>query len=746
MLRQFHSLPGLIAALFLMVLAISGAILSVDPALERLATNVPSAGQVSVAELAGRVARHYPGAEQIQRTPSGSVIVYYSNAGQSGADRIDPLNGQRIAAHVRTGAYSTTLRWVKDLHRSLLLDTPGRAVAGIAALFMFILSVSGALLMARRLGGWRNLLRPQRGSASQRLHAQVGRFIVFGLLLSALTGMYMSAANFGFLSDGMQNEPDFPASVAGGPAAPVASLPALQAIDLNDLRELVYPRSGDLTDFYSLRTAQGDGYVDQATGGLLSYRAHGSVRSIYELIYQLHTGEGLWWLGLLLGACALGVPLMSVTGVLIWWQRRRDRPRIANNGGAHAADTVILVGSENNSTWGFASVLHDALRQAGHVVHTAPMNQLAPQYRCAERVFILTSTYGDGAAPASANQFLSRLASMDGKPAQTPKPAFAVLGFGDRQFPQFCQFAKDVDAALLEQGWQRLMAFDTIDRQSEQEFARWGNALGQAIGQDITLAYVPRRPPTHALQLVERIDYGLQVNAPTSVLRFAAVPEGKRLQRLFGSNGLPHFDAGDLVGILPPGSIGPRFYSLASGSSNDILEICVSKHPDGLCSGFLHDLQPGDRIDAFILPNPHFRPASGKAPVILIGAGTGIGPLAGFIRNNTGQHPMYLYWGGRDPASDFLYEPELRDYLADHRLTQLHAAFSRVKDRAYVQDSISDDAVHMRRLIAQGGQVLICGSRAMAKNVMEVLDQVLVPLNLNVQMLKAEGRYREDVY
>ncbi|MEO8600449.1 MAG: PepSY domain-containing protein, partial [bacterium] len=529
MLRPLHSLSGLIAALFLLVLAISGAILSVDPALERLATTVPAAGQVSVAELAGRVARHYPGVEQIQRTPSGTVIVYYSNAGQSGADRIDPQSGQRIAAHVRTGAYSATMRWVKQLHRSLLLDTPGRAVAGIAALFMFLLSVSGALLMARRLGGWRNLLRPLRGSLNQRLHAQVGRFVVFGLLLSALTGMYMSAATFGFISDGKQNEPDFPVSVAGGPAAPITSLPALQMTDLNDLRELVYPRSGDPSDVYSLRTAQGDGYVDQATGQLLSYRAHDGIRKTYELIYQLHTGEGLWWLGLLLGSCALGVPLMGVTGTLIWWQRRRDRPRITSNGGAQVADSVILVGSENNSTWGFASVLHDALRQAGHVVHTAPMNQLASQYRSAERVFILSSTYGDGAAPASANQFLSRLASMNDKSAQTPKPAFAVLGFGDRQFPQFCQFAKDVDAALLAQGWQHLMAFDTIDRQSEQEFARWGNALGKAVGQDITLAYVPRRPPTHALQLVERIDYGLQVNAPTSVLRFAAMPEGKRL-------------------------------------------------------------------------------------------------------------------------------------------------------------------------------------------------------------------------
>lgn len=36
MLRQLHALPGLIAALLVMVLAISGAILSVNPALEQI--------------------------------------------------------------------------------------------------------------------------------------------------------------------------------------------------------------------------------------------------------------------------------------------------------------------------------------------------------------------------------------------------------------------------------------------------------------------------------------------------------------------------------------------------------------------------------------------------------------------------------------------------------------------------------------------------------------------------------------
>lgn len=172
----------------------------------------------------------------------------------------------------------------------------------------------------------------------------------------------------------------------------------------------------------------------------------------------------------------------------------------------------------------------------------------------------------------------------------------------------------------------------------------------------------------------------------------------------------------------------------------------MRKQPGGVCSTYLHGLRPGDCIEAFIQPNPQFRPASGKAPVILIGAGTGIGPLAGFIRNNTGKHPMYLYWGGRDPESDFLYEPELRDYLADRRLTQLHTAFSRVANGTRVQNRLMDDADNMRSLIDNGGQVLVCGSSAMAVSVRQALDDVLAPLKMSVQELKASGRYREDVF
>ncbi|QBZ90299.1 nitric oxide synthase [Pseudomonas viciae] len=726
MLRQLHSLPGLIAAVLVMLLAISGAILSVDPALERLSGTATRAGQVNVGQLAGRVASHFPGVEQIQRTASGTVIVYFNQAGQVGAEKVDPLTGQGLAPY-EPSAFS---RWMKDLHRSLFLGTPGHGVAGVGALFMLVLSVSGALLLVRRVGGWRNLLRPLQGNFSQRWHAQVGRLALLGLLLSALSGLYMCATTFDFIADGSQGEPAFPDHISAGPALPVANLQALQATDLNDLHELVYPSPNNPQDVFSLRTAQGDGYVDPASGTLLSYQAHDSMHNVYELIYQLHTGEGLWWLGLLLGLCALCVPLMSITGILMWWRRRQAGPNIRHNSAAQAADSVILVGTETNTTWGFANALHDALHQAGHRVHSAVMNQYANHYINAQRVFILTATHGDGNAPASASQFLARLAEAGLKPGQP----FVVLGFGDRQFAQFCQFAHQVQAALVQAGGAPLMDLETINRQSSQEFARWGHALGEALGRDLTLVHTPRQPQTHQLVLAERIAYGEQVDAPTHVLRFKAAGR------------LPDFEAGDLVGIVPPGSPIPRFYSLACDSQDGVLEICVRKHKGGVCSEYLHGLHIGAPIQAFIQPNPQFRPASGAHPVILIGAGTGIGPLTGFIRNNRAHHPMHLYWGGRNPTSDFLYESELNHYLADHRLTALHAAFSQVKDRSYVQDRLISDALILRRLIEKGAQVLVCGGREMAKGVMLALDEVLAPLNLNVRTLKAQGRYREDVY
>lgn len=490
-----------------------------------------------------------------------------------------------------------------------------------------------------------------------------------------------------------------------------------------------------------LKTDTGEGYLDQGTGAVLIWADASVWQRLNETIYMLHTGQGMAWLGLILGLMALGAPFMAATGLLLWVQARRARPQIKDNVAAGQADTILLVGSEGGSTWGFAATLHDALTQAGHKVHAAPMSQFAPhRYGHAERMIVLAATYGEGAAPASAKGFLDRLAALP----NAPDMPLAVLGFGDRSFPEFCAYAADVTHMAEEKGWAQMLPMATIDRQSPQEFARWGRDLGDAIGQQLTLAHSPAIPQSHALKLISRRDYGAEMQTPAAILRFA-IPKSRLWARLTG-RALGRFSAGDLLGIVPNGSHVPRFYSLASGRNDGFVEICVSRHPGGLCSGQLMDLAIGDTVQGFIRHNPDFRPVRGRKPVILIGAGTGIGPLAGFARTNLSGRPMHLYFGARHPDSDLYYEKEMQDWHADGRLTSVTNAFSRTQTRTYVQDALRTDADRITKLISDGAQILVCGGRDMAAGVTTSLADILAPAGLTPAMLKAKGRYVEDTY
>jgi sulfite reductase (NADPH) flavoprotein alpha-component len=357
-------------------------------------------------------------------------------------------------------------------------------------------------------------------------------------------------------------------------------------------------------------------------------------------------------------------------------------------------------------------------------------------------VFVLAATYGEGQAPAHASGALERIAKL--RPGATPVPV-TVVGFGDRQFPAFCAFAEDLEKTLRAQGWPALLPLECIHQQSGQQFARWGESLATALGEPLVLAHVPRVPPTTALTLVSRQDYAGATGQATAILRFAWPAQGLG-DRLRG-HGLAHFDAGDLVGIVAPGSGVPRYYSLASSWADGFLEVCVRHTPGGLCSTHLMGLQPGDSIDAFVRSNPGFVLPRTRRPVLLIGAGTGVAPLAGFIRRNDRHSPMHLYFGGRDPARDFFFGPEIQHWLGEGRLASLQTVFSRVPEGGgYVQDALRRDAEHLRDWVTQGAIVRVCGGRAMAQGVAETLDAVLAPLQMSVSQLKAKERYAEDVF
>lgn len=733
--KAIHRWLGLTLGTLAVVLGLSGAVLAIDPVQQAWKAPVVP-GDLPVATLVQRVTQTVPGVEEIRRLPSGAIVAFSFVGDQPQASYVDPTDGRVLEAWHP----SALPRWVKNLHRSLLLGDTGRWGAAGTALTMGLLCVSALVLLLRRMGGWRRLAGRVRGSLAQRIHVLTGRVVLLILGLSSITALTMSASTLGLVELDTRAEPEVLSEVTSQPDMPGAQLAALQSIAAKDLRKLNMPYATDPQDTWKVVTAQGQGWIDRHSGQMLAWQEATLAQRVYDLAVVLHTGETAWPWALVLGLAGASVLLFWWSGMVIWWQARSQAPHITDNTPLAQADVLIFVASEGGSTWGFAQTLHDALRQSGHRVHTSALDnfQVTP---AARQVFVLAATYGEGQPPTHASHALERI-------AQAPKASavpVTVLGFGDRQFPAFCAFAKALDQTLRAQGWPALLPLECIHQQSGQQFARWGTALGHALGEPLMLEHVPRLPPTTALTLIARQDYPGASGQATAILRFAWPTPG--LGARLRGQGLARFAAGDLVGILPPGSPVPRYYSLASGWDDGFLEICVRLMPEGQCSTHLLSLQTGDQIQAFIRANPGFSLPRSSRPVLLIGAGTGVAPLAGFIRRNARQRPMHLYFGARDPARDFYFAPEIQHWLAEGRLTTLQTTFSRIPDGGgYVQNALHRDAERIRTLITQGAIVRVCGSRAMAQGVAEALDAVLQPLASSVATLKAEERYAEDVF
>ncbi|MCI2807691.1 PepSY domain-containing protein [Eoetvoesiella caeni] len=731
--KAIHRWLGLTVGVLAVLLGLTGAFLAMDPVQQ--AWEAPSApGALPVSTLVQRVIHTIPAAEEIRRLPSGAIAVFSFAGDQPEASYVNPADGTVLGAwHA-----SAVPRWVKNLHRSLLLGDPGRWAAAGVALAMGLLCISALMLLLRRVGGWRRLTARVRGSLAQRIHVVAGRVVLAVLCLTAITALTMSASTLDLVALDTRIEPEVASLVTGRPDLPGAQLATLQSLMVKDLRQLNIPGATDPQDTWKVVTTQGRGWIDRYSGQLLAWQDATVAQRVYDWALVLHTGEAAWPWAVILGLTGASVLLFWLSGVVIWWQVRSQAPHITGNSPPTQADVLIFVASEGGSTWGFAQTLHDALRKSGHRVYTSPLEDFRTT-ASARQVFVLAATYGEGQAPAHASHALKHIAMLNAGAVPV-----TVLGFGDRLFPSFCAYAEALDQTLRARGWSSLLPLERIHQQSGQQFARWGVALAQALGEPLVLEHVPRVPATVALTLVARQDYPDAFGQAAAILRFSWPIQdlGARLR----GRGLARFAAGDLVGILPPGSSVPRYYSLASGWEDGFLEICVRHMSGGLCSTHLLGLQAGDCIAAFIRSNSGFALPRSRQPVLLIGAGTGVAPLAGFIRRNDRRRPMHLYFGGRDPTRDFYFGPEIQGWLADGRLTTLQTAFSRVPGGGYVQDALRREAERVRDLIAQGAIVRVCGSRAMAQGVAETLDVVLAPLRLSVSALRAKERYAEDVF
>lgn len=723
--RRLHLLTSLALSALLLVSAATGLVLS-GASLSEQFGQLDAPGD-SVAVVAERVSQQLPNVERLERSANGTLLATLGGDVEEPLHVVDPATGADLGPY----APSASLEWLRDLHRELLLGSTGRWLSGLAALALALLAISGAVLLARRLGGWRRLLTPIRaGQGVLHWHTVIARWALPGLAVLALSGLYLSATSLGLLGDGSDNEPAWPEGIPAAQQLPVGTLAALRQVELAELRELEFPSAADDSHYFSLRTASGSGFVNAASGQWISFQRNGAAQNLYETAYALHTGEGMPLWSLALAGLALSTLFLGGSGLLGWWQRRGRVGEQDQGVPAEQAEAVILVGSQGGSTWAYARQLQTQLEAAGWPVHVAAMNTVQDDYPQARCLLLLAATYGDGQAPDNAGQFLDRLAA-----ARWPERGLpvAVLGFGDRQFPRFCAYAEAVDQALQQRGCPPLLALQRVDRQASGELNAWAGQLGERLCTPLRLQSALLPTSEVRLTLQQRQCYSERGGQPAVVLRFAVAP------------GSTDFAPGDLLAIRPEEDAAPRLYSIASAADDGFVEVCVRLHPQGLCSNYLHALQPGATLAASIQAHPGFRPQAGAQPVLLIGAGVGVAPLIGFVRKNQSRRPIQLYWGGRH-VGDQLYGEELQQCLADGRLQRLQRAYSQGPTPGFVQDRLHADGANVRALLQQGAQVLVCGSRDMAAGVRAVLETLLADMGSNLDQLKAQGRFREDVY
>ena len=344
--RQIHRWLGLVAGSVAVVLGLTGAVLSWDPLQSAWAAR-PAPGSMSVAQLAAQVMAGTPGAEEIRRLPSGDIVVYAFDQGQAQASRIDPQSGRLLGDYQP----SAVMRWFKNLHRSFLLGDAGRIAAALVAASMGLLAITGAVLLARRLGGWKKLFAQLRGTLVQRLHVVTGRVVLAVLLLSAVTALTMSAATFGLVTLDADAEPELTPSTATGADLPAAQLPLLRELPVRDLRKLNFPAADDPADTWQVTTTRGQGWIDRHSGQTLAWQDASTAQRVNEWAVLLHTGQGAWVWALVLGVVGLSIPLFWATGLILWWQMRSQRPRIAHNSApAQATATAAQNGADISFT------------------------------------------------------------------------------------------------------------------------------------------------------------------------------------------------------------------------------------------------------------------------------------------------------------------------------------------------------------------------------------------------------------
>ncbi len=727
--RYSHLILAISSFLFVLVASVTGTILAFEPLSN--ATEPYVVNQFTELKLRTTlqiVNQEYDEVLELNIEPNNSVVIdAITKEGKSVNGYINPHSGQFLG---KRNPKSKLFRVATNIHRSLFLKSTGRIIVGITSFLLFLIAVSGTILIIKRQLKLRRFFsKVLKDNVAQYWHTILGRFFLIPIVIVTLTGVYLSLFRFNVLPNSSLKPSINYDELNKIPKLDISEFEVLNGLPLSQVKSVEFPFSNAVDDFYTIELKCKTLVVNQFTGEIVQQTNKSSVDYWANWSIAYHTGQGsVIWSFILLGTC-ISILFFVYSGFKMALTRRKNTQSIKNTYGKDHAEIIILVGSEMGNTFRFAKQLYNALLSADKTVYISNLNSYST-YKEAKHLIILTSTYGDGESPVNAKTFENQFKTI----GLSPSIQYAIVGFGSMAYENYCKYAIDINKVLLEHNPnQETIELCKINNQAFNTFSNWAKAWSESTGIKMELKkpdipYKPRKDNDY--MVVSRTPLNID---STFLLRLR--PTKKEW-----------FKSGDLLSLIPEEDHVERLYSI--GKIEDDILLSVKKHEFGICSNYLRSAVKNDSIKGKIKKHKAFRFPKRINEVIMISNGTGIAPFLGMINDNHKQIKTHLFWGGRTKESFTLYKKIVDKGLNNGLLSSFYVAYSQEQTyKVYVQDILKQQEKCIVQTIQNNGVIMICGSVAMQKQVLMVLDRILTTrLNTSVEKLEQKGRIKTDCY
>ncbi|VTR54775.1 PepSY domain-containing protein [Sphingobacterium thalpophilum] len=724
--RYAHLALAIVSSVFLLLLAVTGVILAVDAVNEqRSSYRAENIDSLDLSQTLPNLRKIYP--EIVELTIDYGQFVSIDavdTKGSSVKGYIDPKTGKFLGEKDNKSQF---VQWVTALHRSLFLKVTGRVIIGVVSFLLFLITVSGLVLIVKRQQGVRNFFaKINRDFFSQYFHVVSGRLFLIPVFILALTGTYLFMVRIGLL-DKTNQTVEYQVKTEQA-ERDIANFSIFKRTKLSDVVKVEFPfMEDDPEEYYVLKLKDRELTINQLNGSIHKEVTYPFTALAEQVSLDLHTGQTNRIWAIILGLASLNILFFIYTGFVITF--KRTRIKIKNCYSTGEAEIIILVGTENGSTSFFANQIHKQLLADGQKSLLLGMNQYQTFPR-AKHIIVFTSTYGLGTAPSNASQFGKKIWTYSQQAVN-----FSVLGFGSKAYPDFCAYAHEIDILLAQQSWaNRLIPLHTVNDKNVDELISWIHHWSEKTGIAIVSTPAIYTPKVAGLKRFRVIEKSV-LSANNSTFTVLLKPQD-RVQ----------IQSGDLLAIYPAKDQRERFYSI--GYKNGMVQLVVKLFPDGFGSSFLYQLQQHQLLEARVLVNPRFHFPKSAPAVALIANGTGIAPFLGMIAENQAKTPVRLYAGFRyDNATTAHYRQFAEEQKHLGQLQQLRLAFSREQPAQYVMDLIREEGVYFVNLLEHNGCVMLCGALQMQHDVEAVLNEILLKSSgKTLEYYKRIGQVLTDCY